>query len=57
MDDEASGSRTSELNSHDDEKVVQDMPPQGIVEEAYEPHALRRSSRSSHPPERWLGLH
>jgi Reverse transcriptase (RNA-dependent DNA polymerase) len=57
MDAEASGSRTSKLSSHDDEKVVQDMPPQGVVEEASEPHALRRSSRSSHPPERWLGLH
>jgi Reverse transcriptase (RNA-dependent DNA polymerase) len=27
------------------------------MEEASEPHALRMSSRSSHPPERWLGLH
>jgi Integrase core domain len=57
MDAEASGSRTSKLSSHDDDKVVQDTPPQGVVEEASEPHAFRRSSRSSHPPERWLGLH
>jgi hypothetical protein len=27
------------------------------VKEASEPHALRRSSKSRHPPERWLGLH
>jgi Reverse transcriptase (RNA-dependent DNA polymerase) len=57
MDVEASGSRTSELSSHGDENVVQDTPPQGVVKEASEPHALRRSSRSSHPPKRWLGLH
>jgi hypothetical protein len=57
MDAESSGSRTSKLSSHDDEKVVQDTPPQGVMEEASQPHALRRSSRSSHPPERWLGLH
>jgi hypothetical protein len=57
MDTEASESRTSELSSHGDENVVQDTPPQGVMEEAYEPHALRRSSRSSHPPEIWLELH
>jgi hypothetical protein len=57
MDAEASGSRTSELSSHGDDNVVQDTPPQDVVEEASEPHALRRSSRSSHPPERWLGHH
>jgi hypothetical protein len=54
MDVEASGSRTSELSSHGDENVVQDTPPQCVVEETSEPHALRKSSRSSHPPERWL---
>jgi hypothetical protein len=52
MDAEASGSRTVELSSHGDENVVQDTPPQGVMEEASEPYALRRSSRSSHPPER-----
>jgi GAG-pre-integrase domain len=57
MDVKASGSWTSKLSSHGDENVVQDTSPQGIMEEASEPHALRRSSRSSHPPERWLGLH
>jgi Reverse transcriptase (RNA-dependent DNA polymerase) len=57
MDAEASGSRTSKLSSHVDENVVQDTPPQGVMEEASEPHALRRSSRSNHPPERWLGLY
>jgi Reverse transcriptase (RNA-dependent DNA polymerase) len=57
MDAEASESRTSELSSHGDENVVQDTPPQCVMEEAYEPHAFRRSSRSSHPPERWLRLH
>jgi hypothetical protein len=57
MDAEASESRTSELSSHGDENVVQDTPAQGVMEEASEPHALRRSSRSSHPSERWLGLH
>jgi hypothetical protein len=30
---------------------------QGVMEEAYEPHALHRSSRSNHPPERWLELY
>jgi hypothetical protein len=57
MDAEASGSRTFKLSSRGDENVVQDTPPQGVMEEASEPHILRRSSRSSHPPERWLGLH
>jgi hypothetical protein len=57
MDAEASESRTSKLSSHGDENVIQDTPPQGVMEEASEPHALRRSSRSSHPSERWLGLH
>jgi hypothetical protein len=40
MDAESSGSRTSELSSHGDENVVQDTPPQGVMEEAFEPHAL-----------------
>jgi Reverse transcriptase (RNA-dependent DNA polymerase) len=57
MDAEASESRTPELSSHDDENVVQDTPPQDVMEEASESHALRRSSRSSHPHERWLRLH
>jgi hypothetical protein len=57
MDAEASGTRTSELSSHGDENVVQDTPPQGVMKEASEAHALRRSSRSSNPPERWLRLH
>jgi hypothetical protein len=57
MDAEASGSRTSELSSQGDENVVEDTPPQGVMEEASEPHALRMSLRSSHPPERWLRLH
>jgi hypothetical protein len=57
MDVEAHGSRTPEPSSHGDENMVQDALPQGVVEEVSEPHALRRSSRSSHPPERWLGLH
>jgi hypothetical protein len=52
MDNEASESRISELSSHGDENVVQDTPLQGVMEEASERHALRRSSRSSHPPER-----
>jgi hypothetical protein len=37
--------------------MVQDALPQDVVEEAFEPHALRKSSRSSHPPKRWLRLH
>jgi Reverse transcriptase (RNA-dependent DNA polymerase) len=37
--------------------MVQDAPPQDIMEEASKAHTLRRSSISSHPPERWLGLH
>jgi predicted nucleotidyltransferase len=57
MDADASGSRTSELSSHGDENVVQDTPPQVVMEEASKLHALRRSSRSSHPLERWLRLH
>jgi hypothetical protein len=57
MDAEPSGSKTSELSSHGDENVVQDTPLQGVMEEASEPHKFRRSSRSSHPPEIWLGLH
>jgi hypothetical protein len=57
MDVETSGSMTLEPRSHGDENMVQDAPPQDIVEEASKAHALRRSSRSSHPPERWLGLH
>jgi hypothetical protein len=57
MDAEASGSRTPEPSSHGDENMVQDASPQGVVEETSEPYALRRSSRSSHPPERWLRLH
>jgi hypothetical protein len=50
MDAEANVSRTLEPSSHGDENMVQDTPPQGLVEEASEPHALRRSLRSSHPP-------
>jgi hypothetical protein len=57
MDAEASESRTPEPSSHGDENMVQDVPPQDIMEEASEDRALHRSSRSSHPPERWLGLH
>jgi hypothetical protein len=57
MDAEASGSRTPEPSSHGDENMVQDASPQGVMEEVSEPYTLRRSSRSSHPPERWLRLH
>jgi hypothetical protein len=49
---ETSGSRTPELSSHGDKDMVQDAPPQSIVEELSEPHALRGSSRSNYPPER-----
>jgi hypothetical protein len=52
MDVEASESRTPEPSSHGDEDMIQNAPPQGVVEEASEPHALRGSSISSHPPER-----
>jgi hypothetical protein len=57
MDAKASGSKTPEPSSHGDENMVQDASAQDVVEEASETHALRRSSRSSHLPERWLGLH
>jgi hypothetical protein len=45
MDTEPSGSGTPELGL------------ENMAQEASEPQVLRRSSRSSHPPERWLGLH
>jgi hypothetical protein len=45
MDAEASGSRTPKPSSRGNEDMVQDAPPQGVVEEASESHALRRSSR------------
>jgi Reverse transcriptase (RNA-dependent DNA polymerase) len=45
MDAEPSGSGTPELGL------------ENIAQEASEPQVLRRSSRSSHPPEIWLGLH
>jgi hypothetical protein len=32
MDAEASGSMTSELSTHRDKKMIQDAPPQGVVE-------------------------
>jgi hypothetical protein len=45
MDAEASGSRTPKPSSRGNEDMVQDAPPQGVVEEASKSHALRRSSR------------
>jgi hypothetical protein len=57
MNTEASGSRTLEPSSHGDENMVQDAPRQDIVKEASKTHTLRKSSRSSHPPERWLEHH
>jgi hypothetical protein len=47
MDAEASGSMTPEPSSHGDENMIQDVPPQDVMEEASEAHALRRPSRSS----------
>jgi hypothetical protein len=51
MDAEVSGGRTLEPSSHGDENMVQDVSPQGVVEEASKHHALHRSSRSNHPAE------
>jgi Reverse transcriptase (RNA-dependent DNA polymerase) len=36
---------------------IPELDLENMSQEASEPQVLRTSSRSSHPPERWLGLH
>jgi hypothetical protein len=38
-------------------KMIQYVPPQGVVEETSEAHVLRGLFRLSHPSERCLKLH